>query len=1804
MSEPSSQIIVRGAKQNNLKGVDLEISPGKLTVFTGLSGSGKTTLLFDVIHAEGQRKYVETFSPYVRQFLETLPRPKVDSILNVRPSISVEQKNTVRNSRSTVGTMTEICDYFKVWFPQVAKLRDPDSGEILSAETPETLAKCLISRNLDENIFIGFSTQKPNSLSVDDFLSFLVQAGHTRVYTKGKFIRIENLTGTDWNESGLFIIIDRIKPVNSNRNRITESIAQSLKHGNGIGEVRNSKGEILSSLHEGLRSSSSGKRFEQPSSSMFSFNSPAGACPTCKGFGRVIEIDPDLVIPDKKLSIQNGAIKAFSGKVYGHCQDDLIRCARDLNLDVKSSWEELPQSDKTFIWDGDPLYQDGNKKWYGIKSFFEWVAKKTYKMHVRVYLSKYRGYFICPDCSGKRLKNESLYWRWKQQTLPELYSLSAEELFDLISSQPPSGNPRSDLPLMGIRTRLNYLKEVGLGYLSLDRPSKTLSGGETQRVNLTSCLGTSLTDTLFALDEPTIGLHGQDIDRLIKVLRSLADAGNCVCIVEHDEQVIRSADQVIEIGPMPGIEGGEITFNGSVAQMLRSKKSITGRWIANQGKESQQLKKGNESPKNTKYLRLKKTCSHNIRNLNAKIPLQQLVCIAGVSGSGKSTLLNDIIYEGIKKKVSWIESDLEFSEVALIDQSSVSRTPRSNPIMYADAWGPIREAFGRTEEAKKLGYFPGDFSFNSGNGRCESCMGLGYEQVEMQFLSDVQVPCGYCEGKRFKEEILEVKLDNLSIVETLSLTIDQAYSRFSRFPKTFRKLEMLKRVGLGYLTLGQPLNTLSGGESQRLKLIKYMTQMKKGVNPSLLLIDEPTTGLHFQDISKLMDCLREILGAGNSLLVIEHNPQVLKNADWIFEMGPGAGKKGGRKIADGPPSAFLQINTPTSLVLKGERERKPEKTKYRRLKFRMRKSIEVLGARENNLKNLSLKIPTNQFVVVTGPSGSGKSSLAFDVIFAEGQRRFMESMSSYARQFIEQLGKPEVDQITGISPTVAIEQRVTRGTKKSTVGSVTEVAQYLRLLYARIGTQVSIKSGKPLVSCTTSQVINQIQTFLTKGKPSTKSPVILLSPLITNRKGHHKPIVNWAREKGFEEVRCDGDFMKTENFNGLDRYRTHNLEAVVVRWQKIPKNIHSFVELALATGKGRCLVVFPGQKKELWFSNRRIDPETGESYPDLEPSYLSWNSAKGWCESCKGYGRIFDWMKDDLPANGNWWNLKDGETCPECRGERLSALGRNVLLKDKFNQEFSLPKLMNLSPKDLISFLSHLKIEKKKLVILDAILPEIIDRLKFMEKVGLDYLTLDRETTSLSGGEAQRIRLAGQLGSNLSGVLYVLDEPSIGLHPRDNSKLIDSLRELKERGNSLLVVEHDQETILQADYLIDVGPFAGRKGGEIVEQGKPMKVCKNSDSVTGKYIREGMQHPLREKWRSLPPAQGKNNFKNWIELSKVNFRNLHGLSIRIPVGILTVCCGVSGSGKSSLIRGILLQGVKECIKKNVNRLKHEAFTIKNGNIFNRVIEVSQAPIGKTPRSTPATYLGIWDRIRNLISNLPEAKTRGYKPSHFSFNVKGGRCETCKGAGKIKLEMNFLPDSYIICQECMGKRYKEEILNIHWNGKNIFEILDLTFSEAAEFFQFDHFLESTFRIMVETGLGYLKLGQVSPTLSGGEAQRLKLASELILGIDKGKHGFRPISKPNLYILEEPSIGLHSKDCENLVILVHRLIDEGNTVILIEHDIDLIAEGDHLIELGPKGGDQGGEIIHQGTVHEMLKNKKSKTAPFLKKIRSLL
>ena len=1510
MSNKPLPIQLFGARENNLKNFDLTINPGCLTVITGLSGTGKSTLLFDVLHAEGQRRYIETFSPYVRQFMESLPRPNVKSVLNARPSIAVEQKNTVRNSRSTVGTMTELCDYFKIWFPLVANLHDPDDNwKIIKEETSSSLAKVLFRKSLDQNIILGFWIDRGH-LTSSDFLSFLIAAGHARILVDQKYLRIEELLNTGWDKPSAFVAVESVKVNKSNRTRLIEAIELCIDLGKGAAEARTPDGKLIKKLHLGLRSEKTGKTYKTQNPNSFSFNSPVGACPQCKGFGRVIEINPELVIPDKSLSLINGAIKPFEGKVYGHCLQDLLKACSLPKIDPTKPWKKLSDEERSFIWDGDPKHEEGDDLWYGIHSFFRWLEKKTYKMHVRVFLSKYRGYFRCTECHGSRFKKESQLWKWKGYSLPELYSLPVSELLELVVSVGLTKNPETDIPLESIRNRLGYLEDVGLGYLSLDRTSRSLSGGETQRINLTACLGAGLTDTLFALDEPTIGLHNQDIGRLVKILKGLASAGNFVCVVEHDEQVIRAADRVIEIGPKPGNAGGEIIFCGSVPQLLRSVRSDTGRWLA--GKISQLPEVTSKSKKKSfDYIQIKGANIHNLKNFSANIPLGQLTCISGLSGSGKSTLLDDLIYQELMhgSPNGWIKSKCAFSEILMIDQGTVAKSPRSNPVLYADAWSPIKEAFGRTEEAKSSGFYATDFSFNSGQGRCDACMGLGYQNVEMQFLPDIVVPCSLCEGKRFKDELLEIRLEGLNVAEILALTIDEAKERFVHLPKSYKKFKLLSDLGLGYLKLGQPLSTLSGGESQRLKLAKFMSPLSKESKSALILLDEPTTGLHLADVQKLINCLKQVVSSGHSLLVIEHHPSVLLQADWILELGPGAGKLGGKVIAQGEPQVFKKLDTPTGKLFQNQKYFKlkngnniAENSDPKYNTFIKKRAIEIIGAKENNLKNLNLSIPSNQFVVITGPSGSGKSSLAFDIVFAEGQRRFMESMSSYARQFVEQIGRPKVDLIKGISPTVAIEQRVTRGSKKSTVGSITEVAQYLRLLYSKIGVQCSPKTGDPLVSSTPQEICKVIAKKI-RGTQS----AMLLCPLVTNRKGHHKPLVNWAKEQGFNQVRCDGQFISTNNFEGLDRYRLHDIELLVATLDKVPKHLVllGLIEHALNIGRGRCLLLLP-DGETIWFSIHQSDPKTGEAYPDLEPSLLSWNSPKGWCTACRGYGRIYDWMKDELPASGDWWSLEHGAVCPECSGERLNPIGRNVFLHSKSSECFSLPQLLALPPAEIEIFLKNLNINREKKVILDAILPEVFERLSFMKNVGLEYLSLNRETASLSGGESQRIRLAGQLGSNLSGVLYVLDEPSIGLHPSDNQKLIESLRNLQEKGNSLLVVEHDQETILQADCLIEIGPCAGSSGGNIVEIGPPSAIAENSESGTGKYLTNGIAHPLLGSWRKLPFNKSPKE-KNYLELSEVKYRNLKSVNLKIPVGRLTVCCGVSGAGKSSLIRGVLLE---------------------------------------------------------------------------------------------------------------------------------------------------------------------------------------------------------------------------------------------------------------------------------------------------------
>jgi excinuclease ABC subunit A len=1828
----------------------------------------------------------------------------------------------------------------------------------------------------------------------------------------------------------LYVAQDRVTLASDQRARFLEAVETALHFGHGEvhlfgeGEAISSKLFVeLGHYSRGLHSPKTGRTFRAPTPALFSFNSPLGACPKCRGFGRVIEIDYRLAVPDQSLSIDDGVIKCWESEIYGESKKDLLVFAKKKKIPTDVPFASLTQEQRDFIVNGEPGYGEENGKtwpqyWYGVKGFFRWLEKNTYKMHVRVFLARYRAYNPCPTCGGQRLQPESLCWKWHNSTLPELYQLPVSQLLALLAeskiknpfersdssaeskivSSEAIGLPNrdskisasrsSDLAYESIVTRLRYLEQVGLGYLTLDRQSRTLSGGEVERVNLTSCLGTSLVDTLFVLDEPSVGLHPRDIDRLIGIIRTLTDGGNTVVVVEHDEAMIRAADHVIEIGPEPGSRGGNVVFQGTIPEMLRSRESITGSYFS--GRQNidtpaeRRLVVAAASSRSVEtisgrmplphWLTFKNATKHNIAAQTFRLPLQRFVCLSGVSGSGKSTLLDNVIYQGLLSQrlqltedaaeIESITCDLAepLSEIVLVDQSPLSRTPRSNPALYTEAWELIRDLFASTPEAQSAGFNASSFSFNSGEGRCDHCQGLGYERVEMQFLSDVFVPCPVCEGRRFKPEVLAIQWNGRSVADVLAMSVTDALTFFAAQPEIQRRLSALDSVGLGYLTLGQPLNTLSGGESQRLKLVRYLSEyasddapaaysgrwmesMRRGEDRAdgpgtgaLLLLDEPTTGLHRHDVKRLLAVLQRIVAAGHSVIVIEHNLDVLKSADWIIEIGPDAGANGGRVVAEGTPEQVAALATETSPFLRAALQPQ-EGFEFRVLGSELRAAedadayesspgsgnsklktqnseppsmLRIEGARENNLKNLSLAIPHHELSVVTGVSGSGKSTLAFDIVFAEGQRRFMESMSPYARQFVEQLPRPAIDRLTGIPPTVAIEQRVTRGSRKSTVATITEVAQYLRLLYARLGIQHHPDTDRPVTPLSPGALKELLARVLETTNAKKAKHLYLCSPLIRGRKGHHQPIATWIGKQGFELMRADGELVRVDEFEKLDRYKEHDIEVVVADLKAgtprrgvrgrlgEPSLPTSLLDRALALGKGSCFLLTERGEILSWFSTTRTDIETGESFPELDPKHFSFNSPRGWCPTCRGHGRVFPWMleideddEEDATARLREFGIDsaedvadEGTLCPECHGERLNRIARAVKLHFKPSgtidrsrrsglvpdmsgvkpdlrrsaPSLSLPHLLRSTPSQLLVHLHNLELDPRGKLIVQDIVPQIEERLKFLDHVGLGYLSLDRPTETLSGGEAQRIRLAAQLGSNLSGVLYVLDEPSIGLHARDNDRLIETLQTLREKGNTLLVVEHDDELMEHADRIIDLGPGAGVHGGELLANGTPEEIKRSDKSLTGLFLAKGIAHPTRGEYRpvgrtgrdasprrplraklrqlvgkKLANADGRLGEASlpWLELRNVTFRNLKGFDLQLPLGRLIMVAGPSGAGKSTLFRDVLHPAVAYTIKERKSKLtgrqfvKATGFDVGDGGAvpsprdaasgrgrppsmdvpfeelrgaedFKSVIEVDQSPIGKTPRSTPATYLGIFDLVRQFFASLPESKIRGYTASRFSFNTAGGRCPTCEGAGRIKLEMAFMPDTYLPCDDCRGSRYSSDLSDITWKGKSIGQVLQLTFEEAAQFFDFHSQLSQVCQLMVDCGLGYLTLGQSSPTLSGGEAQRLKLVTELSRGLASYRERSRGEKPQNLYLLEEPTIGLHLSDCEKLIRVLHSLVDQGHTVVVIEHHLDLLAEADYIIELGPVGGPDGGELMYQGELAGLLKVKGSPTAPYLR------
>ncbi len=1869
-------IHVRGARQNNLKDLDLRIPLNALTVVTGVSGSGKSTVAFDILYAEGQRRYVESFSAYARQFLDRMEKPDVDAIENIPPTIAIDQTRPVKTSRSTVGTMTELYDHLKLLFAKIGILHCSGCDNVIVKDSAPSIVRQLQARGEGVRRVLTFPVSVPPSLPWEDVKGGLLQAGFHRLLRDRVLVELEQLDAAPGGV--LDIVVDRFAYRRSTRKRVTDSLEQAFQFGKGRLDLHDVEdGWRREGFSNRLHCSACDLSYAEPQPNLFSFNSPLGACETCHGFGRSIDIDLDLVIPDPSKSIAEGVIKPWTTRAARWELRELKKFCERRSISLERPFAELDEEDRRLIIDGEGSWRDG--KYYGIRGWFEWLERKSYKMHVRVFLARYRRYVTCTDCRGTRLKPEGLNFRIAGRNIADVNRMSVSDAHACFQSLDlEAGRDQvAALVLHEIRRRLDYLMGVGLEYLTLDRQSRTLSGGELERVDLTTAIGSSLVNTLYVLDEPSIGLHPRDSHRLVEILHRLRSNNNTVVVVEHDPEIIKESDHVIDLGPRAGEHGGQVVFAGSYDDLLASATSLTADYLTGRKVIPLPVRYRPCIPGRT--LDIRGAHANNLKHVDVSVPLGRLVCVTGVSGSGKSSLVDEVIARNIRRlkasplavltdcdEIRGIE---RVPEVILVDQSPLGTTPRSNPVTYMKAFDPVRRLFAGLDLARFRGYTPSTFSFNVEGGRCESCRGEGFEKIEMQFLSDVYATCSECGGARYRQEVLEVTYRNRNIHDVLGLSTAEAMKFFGDQPEIVRGLRPLARVGLDYLRLGQPVTTLSGGESQRLKLASHIARATK--TGTLFIFDEPTTGLHFHDIRRLLSALQELIDQGHSVMVIEHNTEVIKCADHIIDLGPEGGDAGGEVVATGTPAEVAAVErSHTGRYLKdhvgaSSSRFTPTLTRTRPRQSRARRSnglaaIRIVGAREHNLKDVDVDIPRDRLVVVTGLSGSGKSSLAFDIIYADGQRRYIDSLSAYARQFMKIMARPNVDVLAGIPPTVAIEQRLSQGGRNSTVATVTELYHYLRLLYSKVGKQSCIQCGGAITSLSRSRILDRV------GRKYRGKDITVLSPVVRGRKGYHKDVMTAARRLGYGRARIDGAMTALSASllqQGLGRFHEHDIDIVVGTARAGRASMETALGQGLRLGNGVIHVLSEGAEEV--YNERLFCRACGVGYEPLDPRLFSFNSRQGACPDCHGVGSSEEFdagliipdpglnltdvvnrlcaeapegratlkrrlnqfqgelqqklgisgdapigtlsarqreavlngrarppvpgllgtlsglrVKSDGALAGYLTSFMSEHTCPSCEGARLNARARNVRVAGK-----AIWQITALSVKDALGRFASLaerllrhSADKERLV-LEKTRKEIHHKLRFLDEVGLGYLTLDRRANSLSGGEAQRVRLAAQLGSNLRGVCYILDEPTIGLHTRDNNRLLSTLRRLVEAGNSVLVVEHDEATIRAADVLVDLGPGAGVRGGRVVAMGTPEEVCANPASVTGAFLGASR----RRLWPERPLKGGE-----WLMVTGARENNLKNLKVRLPLGMWTCVTGVSGSGKSTLVKEVVFKGLKARLGQSAGRPgRHE--DLAGWDPIERAVEVDQTPIGKTPRSVPASYVGFLDEIRRIYALHPEARLRGYTPSRFSFNVSGGRCDECAGQGRIRKEMSFLPDVFVNCDGCGGQRFNEETLSVKFNGKNMAEVLQMTVEEAVEFFRPFPKAYRPLRLLDDIGMGYITLGQASNTLSGGEAQRIKLAYEL----GKESRG------RTLYILDEPTTGLHFADVEKLIDILHRLVDAGNTVITIEHNLEIIKDADYLVDLGPEGGDKGGRVVASGPPSRVARDgKRSYTAVALR------
>ena len=1907
MKEDNLNIV--NAHENNLKNISLTIPKNKLVVVTGVSGSGKSSLVFDTIFKEGQRRYIASLSTYARQFIQNVDQPLVDIIDGLSPTICIDQKSVGRNPRSTVGTVSEVYDFLRLLYSRLGVPHCPNGHGPIESQSVKNIIKKLYLNNEGKL----FSIMAP--LVIDrkgeyrkEFEKYYHQ-GFTRILADNKICFLNEPPELNrYEKHTLELIVDRVSITKENQVRISEAIykAISLAEGkvsfldNSFVEENNLKNKFrkngaiyfLSNIHNACRVC--GVSIKELEPKLFSFNSPADFCRECQGLGYLNQFKVDYFVNDEEKGVFSGAIHVLNkdGNVLytktGY--REIKKLFKEFKLEISTPWKNLPAELKHKILSGDESRTNG----FSIKATMDFLYRK-YRIS---FFEKYMLRESCSKCCGTGLNEIARSVTFQGKKIFELSALTIKNLYDFFQKV----NPRDYqaeiwLPIIKeINERLIFLIKVGVEYLSLNRKANTLSGGESQRIRLAAQIGKGLEGCLYIFDEPSIGLHQIDNQKLIGILQVLKNNGNSLIVIEHDEETMLAADHLVEIGPLAGEFGGKVVFSNSPL-------NVTNEAIRNNEKSFSTIdyligknKVFSHDQENDfkQHLTLKEINKFNLKNLTVTLPLNSLTVFTGVSGSGKSTLFEVIQQSWLEKnrqqQYQSLKSVANFDEIkklVIINQKPIGRTLRSNPATYTGIWNHIRDMFTSLEEARLRNYQKGRFSFNVKGGRCEDCGGSGFNRIELHLFSPVDVVCESCSGKRFNNATLEIHYENKNIYDILDLTIEKAKEFFKNIPKLAKALELLSDIGLGYLKLGQPSPTLSGGEAQRIKLVTEL--IKGGRGGTLFLLDEPTTGLHFKDIECLLKILYKLKQEKNTILVIEHNLEIIKSADYLMELGPKGGEEGGKIIADGTALEVAEKRTATGKVLKEyylRQDKKNQKHFFKlkninelfpsslkkkntaKAKKKPNPQIVIEGLKKHNLKNISLNINKNEITVFTGVSGSGKSSIALDSIFAEGQRRYLESLSTYARRFLDRIPRIEVDKIENLSPTICIDQKSKTNNPRSTLGTQTEIYDHLRTLLTGLGLPHCPQCSCPLTKHTPQSVVKELQ----RENISPPKTLIVTAPLYSHSRKDFffiKDLTNLAsyleiyREKGFLRFLIN-EKMFNINDEKITKIKASAVKSVSVVLDRVNLNqanenrLIESLELAFQLGKGIASISSDGKT----YSYSQFYSCLKDNYflmEEIIPRHFSFNHHLGSCEQCHGIGEHYGinekllienfhlpFLNGAMPAHltqfllkiesfkvlldevqqqkidlfnlpyyeltpkerkfilygdfkfswiglskfiknllqeerykknyRDWFLLMNETICDECKGGRLKKEILKITIEGHNIHELTLKKVS-----ELLTFINKFKkkLTAREKQIAKNPLNEISFRLSKLKELGLGYLSLDRKIATLSGGEIQRIRLANQIGNKLKEVIYVLDEPTIGLHERDTERLLKVMTDLKQNKNTVLVVEHDATLIKKADNIVDVGPKAGELGGEIIYQGKNQKKFLTKTSVYPYlYGRKKIIYRNRKKVDLEKDP--------YLSSAKIYENNLKGIEVRLPLGKLIGISGVSGSGKSSLASWINNEMLKMIQMKKTTHLQY----VNLGNTapkIKTVCSINQDAISLNKRSIIATYMGVYDLVRDVFALTHEAKANGFNKSFFSFNSPKGSCLKCQGLGMEEIEMHFISDVDVVCEECQGQKFKKEVLKIYYQGKNIHEVLEMTFNQALDFFYQFKLLREKIKRLINAGLGYLKLGFRTSNLSGGELQRLKIAYELAFADPRS----------TLYILDEPTTGLHFSDIEMLFQLLEEILNQNGTLLVIEHNVDFLRSVDHLIDLGLEGGEQGGSLMAMGSPDEVKTKKMGYTAKFL-------